>query len=147
MTSRKLTIPTDLPRGVLLDAAGEFVLPSDMAVCSDLLYTTREARLAKQREADKLEALEKALKKHFVENLAKSSSGVAGRIALTRIILNPIPVVENWDSFYAFVRRTNSFDLLQRRLAETAVKERLDAKKKLPGVTIFQDKKVSVTRL
>jgi hypothetical protein len=55
--------------------------------------------------------------------------------------------VADWVKFYAYVRRNAAFELLQRRLNESAIKERLDDKKPVPGVTIFNAKKVSCTKL
>lgn len=144
----KATVPTDLPEGTELKKNGEIKLPSTPAACADLLFVTREQRLDLQRRLDKMAELESALKEWFIENLPRSdASGIAGKIARVQIKANPTPVVDDWDKFYAYVKRHNAFELLQRRLNETAVKERWEDKKQVPGVGVFQAKKVSCTKL
>jgi hypothetical protein len=130
-----------------MDAEGEYVLPASAAECADLLYKARERRLSMQRETERVEKLEKQLQAWFVETLPASQTGVAGRLARVQIETKAVPQVEDWGLFYAHVKRTGSFELLQRRLSETAVKERWDDKKIVPGVTIFHAKKVSCTRI
>lgn len=139
----------DLPDGVRLERkTGEFVLPKTDAQKADLLYATRELRLAKQRAIETLEKLENALREHFIENLPRSqASGIAGRVARVQIEIKPIPQVKDWDGCYAFVKKNNAFELLQRRLNEGAVKERLDGGQRLEFIEIYNAKKVSVTKL
>ena len=142
------TIPVDLPVGFKLDRQGELVLPRNAGECADLLYRTREARLAVQRQVDKLTAAENKLKEYFIETLPKSeASGLAGKLARVQIEVKPIPQVEDWEKFYTYVRKHQAFELLQRRLNEGAVRERWDDKQEVPGVGVFNAKKVSCTKL
>lgn len=123
-------------------------IPSTPAECADLLYKTRTARLLLQAKVDAMKDVEGALCEYFIENLPRSNaSGIAGKLARVQIEPKPVPQVSDWLKFYAYVKKNNAFDLLQRRLSEGAVKERLDNKVKLPGVTIFNAKKVSCTKL
>ena len=146
---RSPSTPVDLPPGVKLDRrTGEFVLPKTDAQRADLLYAVREMRLMKQRAIETLEKLEGELKNYFIENLPKSqASGIAGRVARVQIETKPVPQVSEWNDFYTYIRKNNAFELLQRRPSESAVKERMDAGERVPGVTIFQAKKVSVVKL
>lgn len=142
------TIPVGMPVGFRLDKQGVLVLPKAIGECVDLLYRTREARLQLQRQAERLEEGEKVLRDFFIDHLPKSeSTGVAGSIARVQIEMKHIPQVDDWTKFYAFVKRNDAFELLQRRLNESAVKERWEDKKEIPGVGIFNTKKVSCTKL
>jgi hypothetical protein len=126
----------------------QFKLPKSLAQCADLLYTTREERLAKQKEVDALTARESALKEHLINNLPKSdASGVAGKLARVTIVTQAIPRVENWDKLYAYIKKTNSWELLQRRLGDKAVQERWDEGKNVPGVESFNVVKVSLNKV
>ncbi len=58
-----------------------------------------------------------------------------------------VPQVKDWDKFYAFVKKTGQFDLVQRRLADTAIRERWDNGKEVPGVEAFGAVSVSLNRL
>lgn len=128
--------------------AKEFKLPKSPAACADLLYTTREARLKMQKDVDKLQETETALKEYFIQSLPKNdATGIAGKIASVNISTSPVPQVEDWDKFYAFVKKTGAFQFLQRRVSETAVKDFWDNKKQVPGVGRFNAVKVSCTKI
>ena len=125
-----------------------WTLPKTVGACADALYTTRQERLAEQKKIDELKDREAQLKEHLIATLPKSdATGAAGRVAKVQIKTKPVPQVEDWDAFYKHVKRTGSFELLQRRLAEEAVRERWDAGKKVPGVEVFNTVTVSVTKL
>lgn len=120
-------------------------IPSSPAQCADLLYETRQERLEIQRQVEKLESLESALKDFFINKLDKNSTGIAGRVARVQIQPKSIPIAENWPKFYKYVQKTGAFDLMQKRLAEGAVKERWDNGVQLPGIGRMQVKTVSCT--
>lgn len=125
-----------------------FKMPKTLALCADELYKTRELRLAAQKGVDELSAKESQLKEHLINNLPKSdASGVAGKLARVTIVTKVIAQVKDWDKFYAFVKKTNSFDLMQRRLTDTAVKERWDNGKEIPGVEPFNAVTVSLNKV
>jgi hypothetical protein len=125
-----------------------FKMPKTLALCADELYKTREARLVAQKAVEALESKESALKEHLINNLPKSdASGVAGKLARVTIVTKVIPQVKDWDKFYKFIKKTGSFDLMQRRLTDTAVQERWDNGKEVPGVEPFNVVKVSLNKV
>lgn len=128
-----------------MDTSGNYVLPAEQGACVDLLYRARERRLEMQRETERVEKLEKQLQEHFINTLSADSTGLAGRVARVQIEPKVIPTVEDWDRFYAYVGRTRSWELLQKRLGEGAIKERWEDGKEVPGVGRFRAKKVSCT--
>jgi hypothetical protein len=138
----------DLPDGVKVTPRGEFILPIDLARCADLLFSTREARLMLDRRSERLQELESALRDKFINELPRSSKGISGLHAHACIEIKPVPQVENWDRLYAYVKKHAAWELLQRRLGEAAAKELLDAGEGgKAGLTVFQAKKVSCTRI
>ena len=140
--------PADCPEGARIDRKGDWVLPAGAPARADLLYRTTEMRLALGRRVKRLEELESALEAYFVETLPQSdSTGVAGLAARVQILPNYVPTVRDWDALYAYVKKNNAFDLLQRRLSKEAVRERLDARKQVPGVEMFNAKRVSCVRI
>lgn len=97
---------------------------------------------------DYIEPAVKLLEEYFVQTLAVgASSGVQGMKSRVQITESQIPVVKDWDKFYAHIARTKSFELLNRAVNRTAVTERWDNKKQVPGVDKFIAKKVSCTKL
>jgi hypothetical protein len=121
---------------------------------SDLLYELREIvslvpNLNKPFD-DILAPAIKMMNAHFINTLkVGESSGVQGMASRTQITDNPVPVIAEggWPKLYAHIKKTGEFELLNKALNRSAVKERWDARKQVPGTTVFHDKRVSCTKL
>lgn len=123
-------------------------IPKTIGSCADLLYETKAKRLALQKQVDQLEAEEKDLKDHIINTLPKSqASGVAGKVARVSVTKKSVPQVKDWPKFFTHLKKTGEFELLQRRLNESAVSERWEAKKKIPGVEAFEVVTVSLNKI
>lgn len=145
--------PKPLPKG--------FKLPKTLGAAADLLYTTREERLALNRQADEKEAIEGALKTHIIDNLPKSNaSGIAGRLARVTVVNKQVPKADDWSKVYMgivteYVKHAkkkdgmedSAFGLLNRALNKGAVEERWQAKQHVPGVESFGVVMVSVNKV
>lgn len=126
----------------------KFKFPKTLGECADKLYKLREERLATQKVAEELEAEEKALKEHIIQTLPKSeASGVAGKVARVTVVTKQVPQVKDWKKFYAFIKKTGAFELLQRRLTDKAVAERWEVGKAVPGVEPFGVVTISLNKL
>ena len=142
------------PAAKRLAAALAKVDPAKLPVgaAADLLYDLHAvAKLVPGLNApfdDAIAPVLKTLEEHFIETLAVGeSSGVQGLHSRVQVTESVIPAVENWEKFYAHIKKTGSFELLNRAVNRAAVAERWDAKKQVPGVTAFHAKKVSCTKL
>lgn len=114
---------------------------------ADKLWDLREQRRELQREADKISEQEVAVKNLLIDRIPKSdATGVAGKKARVTIVTKEVPRVQDWDLFYEHVRKTKSFELLQRRVSEASVKERWEDNKEVPGVAKFTVVDVSLKR-
>lgn len=126
----------------------EFVIPESLALCADLLYTTREERLKIDKVVEELKSREAQLREHLINNLPKSdASGVSGAVASATIKQKEEPVVEDWDSLYKYISRHKAWDLLQRRVSGPAVKARWEDKKVVPGVGMIIVPSISLTKV
>jgi hypothetical protein len=126
----------------------KYKFPKAMGACADRLFELREKRLEEQKKVDAIEAEEKAIKEHIIQNLPKSeASGVAGKVARVTVITKQVPQVKDWDVFYKHVKKTGEFELLQRRLTDTAIRERWDAGKQVPGVESFSAVTLSINKV
>lgn len=124
-----------------------FKLPKTLAQCADLLYELQEERKVIEKSAKALEDKEKALRAHLINTLPKSEArGITGKKANARIVTEDVPRVEDWPKFYAFIKKENAFEFLNKALNKAAVKERMEAKKPVPGVGTFRAVKVSLTK-
>lgn len=126
----------------------QYKFPKAMGACADKLFELRNKRLAMQKEVDIISAEESALKNYIIENLPKSeASGVSGKLARVTIVVKQIPQVKDWEAFYKYVKKTGSFDLMQKRLTDAAIKERWEDGKKIPGVESFNAVSVSINKV
>lgn len=123
-------------------------LPKTLAACADRLFTVKNTRLKEAKKLDVFKAEESALKEHLIEKLPKSqASGIAGKVARATVETKKVPTVENWDLFYAHIKKTGEFDLMGRGINAEAIEARWAAKKKVPGVGTFNVVTVSINKL
>jgi len=125
-------------------------LPKSMGACADLYYDIREQRLAADKAAAALKAEEVRVANYIINNLDKNSTGAAGKHHRVQVItkikhrINP----EKWENFYAWVAKNKAFDLLQKRISDEALRERLaNSKAKIPGVEPFNVVTISLTKV
>jgi hypothetical protein len=123
-------------------------IPKQLGTVADMLYTERQRRLVEQHMIKDMQDFETRLKNHLIDNLPKSeASGVAGRLARATVSTKQVPIVEDWDLFYAYIKKKNAFDLLNRHLNVAAATERLEAGEKIPGLGEFTVVGVSCVKL
>ena len=67
--------------------------------------------------------------------------------AIEVIVTKQVPKVKDWDEFYKYVKKTGSFDLMQKRLTDAAIKERWENGKEVPGVEHFNVVSVSINKV
>ncbi len=128
--------------------AAKFKLPVTLGACADRLYTI-DLNKAKNNKANDLMDEERiAIEAHLsVKLLPKSKlDGATGKVGKVRVWKEDVPVAQDWTALEKHIKKTGEFDLLQRRLSSSAVKERLKLKKKVPGVGTFKRTVVSVTK-
>jgi len=130
------------------DDPKKFKFPKAIGACADKLYQLRERRLMMQKEVDLVEEEEKALKEYLISTLPKSeANGVAGKVARVTVVTKPVPQVKDWDLFYKYVKKSGEFELMQRRLSDTAIRERWEAGKQVPGVESFNVVSISINKV
>ena len=56
------------------------------------------------------------------------------------------PAIKDWTAFYDYVTRTNSFDLLHKRLSNTAFRDRWAAGEEIPGTSSSSIWEVAITK-
>lgn len=134
----------------------DYKLPKKVTgALADRLKDVRDRRLALQKEVDALQAEENAIKEHIIQLLPKSeTSGVAGVNARVAVELKSRPQweeagedgVAGWDKLLKYMKKTGDWELISHALAATAVKERWENGKAVPGVVEYQYPFVSLTK-
>ncbi len=133
---------------VKLPKLPEFSIPKELALCADQLYALRQDRLAVQKLVDELQSRETAIKDHIIATLPmKEASGIAGKTARVTIVPKTVARAVDWGLIFKYIKHTGSFDLMQRRLSDSAVEERWEHDIEIPGVEKFGMKTLSVNKV
>ena len=113
----------------------------------DLLKEVEIARLAIQKQADPLATFAARIKDYFMQEYSTSNTGVAGKFYRVQVKKNIAPKLVDSAKLYAHIKKKGEFDLLRQTLDATAVRERWDAGKAVPGVEQQEFKTISLTKI
>lgn len=93
--------------------------------------TKRNERLKLDQDSAKLEVQEKSI----LDQLVKSgvTNGVYGLYHVERSE-KKVPRCTDWAGFHKYIQQTGNFDMLHKRLTETAIMARLDNAEYVPGI-------------
>lgn len=109
----------------------------------DGLYDLRTQRLAIEKQVEELKARETAIKEEILFLLKKSGlEGAKGETATASIQYKIKPNVTDWDAVYTYIRDSDMFALLQKRLTTT-----LWAALQEDGITVPGTEPVAITDL
>lgn len=123
-------------------------MPPSMGLCADLYHEVRELRLAMAKEVAEVEAREKEIKEHIIANLSKSlDTGAAGLKYRAQIVMKTSPRIQDWGVFCSFVRKNDRFDLLQKRVSDTGIKDLWADRADVPGIERVNVPDVSITKI
>lgn len=130
-----------------------FTPPKTLAQAADQYYSTREQRLALQRQVDELQAQETALKDHLIDKLPLSSAtGIAGKLVRVAVVSKTVYNVEDWDAVRGYIKANAAknpgvWGLMNKTLNQKTVGEMWEAGKKVPGVVTMDVKNLSYSAL
>jgi hypothetical protein len=122
--------------------------PKSIGGCVDLALRMREARMAKEKEAELLKAEETSIKEHILKTFKKSEIAKAsGKYGQASLSYPTRANAEDWEKIYSHIQKSGDFDLLFRRLNDKACADRMAAGESLPGVSLYQDVKVNLSKV
>ena len=118
---------------------------------SELINQMVELQSQRKNLADQDSALSKQLSQleadimHAMSTAGtfKSASDAGHSVTMAKKLH---PTITDWNEFYGYVTKTNSFDLLHKRLSSTAFKDRWEAGETIPGSTTAEVWGLSVTK-
>lgn len=113
----------------------------------DAIYDLKQEKKALEEQAEQIQRVIDAKELLLLDELDKQNTVKAtGRRASVSVGETIVPQVEDWDTFYAFIKRHNAFELLQRRPSVEAWREHaLNRRDKtVPGTVPFTKRKVSI---
>ncbi len=123
-------------------------LPQTIGRCADLYAEVRKIRLAMEKQVAEVKKRETEIRDHIIDNLSKSDdTGAAGLRYRAQIVVKAVPKIADWGVLCSWVRKNNRFDLLQKRISETAIKDMWEERGNIPGIEKFNAVDVSITKI
>lgn len=120
---------------------------ADIGTTIDALYAMRERRLGIERQVKEIKEAEVTLRGKIFEMLASMGlTKASGAVATAGIKVSNIPLVEDWDALWDYIRQTGEVDLVQKRISVTAWRARFDDGVNIPGVSKVEDVDISLTK-
>jgi hypothetical protein len=111
----------------------------------DRLHTLREERRLLEKKIEDINKdfsiIEAELMKQMRSEGLESAKGKFASASVTEVVK---PSVEDWDKFYAYIKRHDYFHLLERRPSVTGCRELFETKGKIPGVLPITLPKISL---
>jgi hypothetical protein len=124
-----------------------YKFPKTPGACVDKLYALDQKQTEAQRVADDIKREFAALEAHLIATLPKSDlDGAIGAVAMAKLRRTLVPNITDWRELYAYVKKNNAWDLIQKRASAPAFRERWADKKIIPGAEPFTKISLSLTK-
>lgn len=119
-----------------------------LGVLADRLYKIKNEKAALARKVEVLDEERKQIEGQLITALPKDdATGVQGKLARVSVKVSVIGHVSDWDALQAHIKKTGSWDLLTRAVKQSAIQERWEDGKKIPGVVEFDKVSVSLNKI
>jgi hypothetical protein len=116
----------------------------------DQLYAVRQERLELEAEAEALKKQQTAMEEYLIDEFStedlEGAAGRVGKISVTPVIAANIDDPANWNAFFEWCAKHDAWDMLYHRVNQKAVMERWEARVKIPHLTRFEKKKISISK-
>lgn len=120
----------------------------DIGSLIDRLSDLRLVKADLERQVDAVASQIKEVEVQIMHMMAEQNLESASHGGLVvRPTEHTYAKAENWDAFYAYVRETGYFQLLERRLAVKSYREFLDLGRQVPGLVPTKVLKLSVNKV
>lgn len=101
----------------------------------DQYISLRAQRLVLEKQAEEVKETEELLKDAIISKYREQGmTGLGAKNGFVKMTSAIEPQAQDWLQTWEYIRETNQFDLLHKRLTNTAVKERWAAGIEVPGV-------------
>lgn len=111
----------------------------ELSTLVDSYVASRNERLSFAKVLADYERAEKERKQELIKYLIEHKlTAAGGSLGIVKLQTKVKPQTEDWEEVYRYIKQNDAFDLLQRRLTETAVKLRWEDGIKIPGIGSFE---------
>lgn len=120
---------------------------TDLGAMIDALYALREMRLGIERKAKELKAEEETARGAILDLLEKSGlQKASGAVATAGVKVSTVPIVTDWDQVFTYIKESDRFDLVQKRISVLAWRETFNEGVIIPGTEAVDDVDISLTK-
>lgn len=126
--------------------------PKTLGACVDMAYELRAERLEFQKKYEaELAAMKKRedeIEEHILQSFDKSDiEGAKGSVATASVSRLTVPSVKDWPKTFAWIAKHKAWDLMEKRMARVAYRDRTEAGEVIPGVESFVKVSLSLTKV
>jgi hypothetical protein len=101
----------------------------------DQYITARAERLMLDKQVEQMKEHEELLKKAIIAKYQEQGLTLLGsNLGVVKLTEADEPVAQDWVAVWDYIKENNAFELLHKRLTNTAVKERWETGEEIPGV-------------
>jgi len=118
---------------------------SELSDLIDVYGLKRAERLAAKHVMDELEVEEKKLKAEVIQAMIKAkATSHGGKKYGVNYKRKDKPTAGDWPKIYEWIAQNDGWDILQKRLTESAVEARREDGIVIPGIVMFQVDDVTI---
>jgi len=114
----------------------------------DALYDLKQKKREASAVVDEIEEQIKLAELALIEVLDKEgmdkATGKKATVSISEAVVPQVDGPAGWDAFYAYIKKTGYFHLLERRPSVTGCRELFETKGKIPGVMPFLKRGLNV---
>ena len=112
-------------------------IPAGVGAQADEYSAVREERLRVEKIAQGIKDRETEIFNCIMATLSESTdTGASGKFYRVQRVEKEVNQVKDWPAFYDYVQKNGSFELMQKRLNDKAVREQIEGGEVLPGVAV-----------
>lgn len=118
---------------------------TELASKADQYLATRKRRLALQRETDAIDVEEKKLKQELMLALRRGEAkAIGGQTVTLTLKTKNVATAKDWAKIHKYIVDNDAWDIMQKRLTQTAVDARWDEGIQIPGIEAFPTDELSI---
>jgi hypothetical protein len=112
---------------------------AELGKLADQLDAKRADRLAADKIAAQLKSEEHALQSQLIAEMEENNlSSIGGENCIIKRTVKERAIASNWPELYAYIKEHDAFDLLHKRITDSAVLLRKDDGVEVPGVSLME---------
>ena len=120
---------------------------AELGNLADQLSAKRDDRLVADKIAAALKSEEYALQQQLIHEMEENDlSSIGGTECIVKRSIKERAVAGDWTQIYGYILEHDAFDLLHKRLTDSAVLLRREDGVEVPGVTVMEYSKITYSK-